>query len=389
MRFKSEYCGELLVQKGFWACYAFETARDMLLKRRPRIINILTNADLYQLSKLFSSLSFRRNHQEHAYLVHEGYSVRFFVNDELIRSTVQIPGFHSVKRETLKKNSQHALFTINSFFYDVEQQIYYDPLDRYNELKKGIIKTAYPPEHLARTVPTLALKTAKIFSETGFPIDAALKEELMKGETLDAYRQIEESVATEFNDICVSGRAYEAILLLKQLQVLDLLLPEVTALQDVYHDKDHHPEGDGFWHTLRCLKCVKTPNKNLIMAILLHDTGKLKTMEKKKNKPSFPNHSSMSGLIAKKVLKRFHYKREDIDEILFLVENHMKLNTLDKLPEGKRKTLLTSPYFPNLMELYRADLESGYHDVQNYYRAARIYREHLKREKQRRQGIYL
>jgi len=60
MSFRYEYCGKLLTGNNFWACYAFETARDLLLKRKPRVIKILTNAGLHQLSKLFPEIEFRK-----------------------------------------------------------------------------------------------------------------------------------------------------------------------------------------------------------------------------------------------------------------------------------------------------------------------------------------
>jgi hypothetical protein len=56
MDFSSEECAIALIEHGFWAFYSTETARDMLLRRNPLRINILTNADLFQLSKLFSDV---------------------------------------------------------------------------------------------------------------------------------------------------------------------------------------------------------------------------------------------------------------------------------------------------------------------------------------------
>jgi hypothetical protein len=66
----------------------------------------------------------------------------------------------------------------------------------------------------------------------------------------------------------------------------------------------------------------------------------------------------------------------------------MILDAVKRLPKGRLKGIFGSPYFPNLLELYRADLESGFHSVENYYQAARMYKEFLRVDKLKRQGVY-
>ena len=66
----------------------------------------------------------------------------------------------------------------------------------------------------------------------------------------------------------------------------------------------------------------------------------------------------------------------------------MILDAVKRLPKSRLRGIFGSPYFPNLLELYRADLESGYHNVDNYYQAARMYKEFLRTERLNRQGVY-
>jgi CRISPR/Cas system-associated endonuclease Cas3-HD len=136
------------------------------------------------------------------------------------------------------------------------------------------------------------------------------------------------------------------------------------------------------------MRCVKKPTKTLMMAVLLHDTGKAVTLTSRKKRKLFPNHSSASTQISKNVLRRFSFTGEEMEEIFFLVRNHMILDAIDRLPETRLRRLFLSPYFPNLLELYRADLESGYHNMAGYYHAARAYRAFLRREKMWREGVY-
>jgi len=388
MVFKSESCGVELLKRGFWAHYTFETARDMLLKIKPQVIQIFTNAGLLELSKLFSGLEYRNNNTGYASIFLKNDNVEFYISDYPIDSVVNIPGYTKIEREAIKRASKHAIFTIDGFFYSIKDDIFLDPLDAYKNLRDGIIKTVASPNDAISSFPDLAIKTVKIYSKTGFVIDNELKSLLKSTDSGKDYKKITPEIAGDFIDICGSNRAYDALLFLDEWGVLDEILPELTELKYVNQDKDHHPEGNAFWHTLNCLKCIKKPDKNLMMATLLHDTGKAKTQTIKRNHKAFPDHSIASKLITKDVLKRFYFRKEDIDEVLFLVENHMMLCSYKKLPENILKRLFSSPYFQNLLELYRADLKSGYHNLKECYEVAMFYRDFVKRERLKSEGYY-
>jgi tRNA nucleotidyltransferase/poly(A) polymerase len=377
MRFSSEYCAEKILDAGFKAFYAYKTAREMLLYRDPQEIHIVTTADLSQLSRLFPDLEFRTDRPEHAFLRYSGLPVYFFVSDYPTNS-VRIPGILEAIGELFEKALEPVLFTVNSFFFDLEADKFYDPLGSFKELKNGCINTIHTPSNAAKSDPLLALKTAKLFSDTGFTIERNLMSFLKKQPGLDAHNTINLEISDAIQEILVSRYSYEAMVLLDEWGVLDVLLPEVTRLKKVEHDKDHHPEGNAFRHTLRCLKFVKKKDKNLMMAVLLHDTGKANTYSRG-NDRSFPNHAGEGREIARTVLRRFKFNNRDTEEILFLVENHMIIGGIHSLPEKRRREIFSSQYFPLLLELYRADIESGFHAMHDYYNVAKMYRSFIRK----------
>jgi tRNA nucleotidyltransferase/poly(A) polymerase len=388
MGFRFEPCGKRLVENGFWAYYVYDTTRDMLMGRAPGAIDILTDADLFQIAKLFPNVVFRKHCDEHVH-IRADRPINFFVSEYPEDKRTHIPGLIENKREARIHASRNTLFSINSFVYDFEREIFYDPLDAYGLLKQEQIKTVEKPENSAKKFPTLALRTAKLFSQTGFSIDKKLTSFLKKNRSLYDFRRVNECMADDFKAILVSGRAYESFLYLDEWGIIDQLLPEIAALKGVYQDKDHHPEGNGFWHTLQCMRFVKRPTRPLMMAILLHDTGKAVTQVGNRRGAPFPKHSIASKRIAQKAVKRFYFTDDEIDEILFLVENHMILNSIDRLPEHQLRSLFTSSHFSALLALYRADLESGYHSVDRYYHAARVFHEFVRKERLRTEGVYI
>jgi tRNA nucleotidyltransferase/poly(A) polymerase len=387
MTFRVEECARRLIEQGFWAFYSAETARDMLLRRNPRYINILTNADLLELSKLFSDLDFREGHPENAYLVHDGLPVRFYISDFPVERTVNIPGGVDIEKEALRKAAHNELFSIHSFFYNIQRDVFHDFLDYYSHLKDGLIHTIGSAAAAVQRHPALALKTVKLFSETGFVIDDGLRGFLSEHVNGALYRDPNPEIIADFIDSLNSKHAETVVARLEEWGILEPFLPELVRLKQVYHDKDHHPEGDAFNHTLRCLGCVKEPNQNLMIAILLHDLGKATTMNDG-NGFRFPNHATESRKIAERVLRRWRFNEEDKKEILYLVQNHMMINGVERRPERFQHRFFSSPYFPNLLELYRADVESTYTQVEHYYRVARLYRKIMKKMKFDRQGVY-
>ncbi len=379
MSFRSEYCGELLRTEGFFAYYTLETARDMLLRRDPKRIYLLTNADLVQLAKLFSDFRVRRRNGEHGFLDSMEKPVYFSI-DFPENDVVHMPGLLDRERNVLIHAARHELFTVDGFYYDLGRALFHDPLDAYSHLKKGVVHTVCGPEEAASLHPDIALKTAALHAQTGFEIDRPLSR-FLKRAPVPSYEKPDRDALSCFLRILEpkDGRsAQRAFSMLDEWGVLEHILPEVTALKEVSHDKDHHPEGDGFHHTMRCLKCLKKPDRNLMMAALLHDTGKVGTRTRNGGF-RFPNHSNESRKIAERILRRFLFSREDIEEISFLVGNHMVLNGVKRMGPAARDRLFSSPYFPKLLELYRADIESGYHSTDCYYEAARIYRDHKRK----------
>ena len=387
MRSRLDWYLKTLIKEGFYAFYAFETARDLLLKRKPLKYVILTNADIISLSRLFPSLDFTNYPKIHGEVFDEDSNIRFVIEDE--GNGIRIPGLIHKHEGYLRDIANKAIFTINSFFYDVTKEKFYDPLDNYQYLKKRLITTILPVRKEIKQSPIFGLKTAKIFGETGFELEPSLEKLLDNCTEINVYKNITEEIAEDFKDLLVSRYPYEAMSLLDRWRIIDAVLPELSRLKDVSQDKEYHPEGNGFLHTLQCLKYVKKPNINLMMAVLLHDTGKAYAKLNSKNGKPFPNHSIISRDIAKNVLKRFYFKREDYKEILFLVENHMILNAVNILPESRLKSIFNSPYIQNLFELYRADISSGYHDMKSFHNAANRYRDYLRKKKLKKIGMLI
>jgi len=152
--------------------------------------------------------------------------------------------------------------------------------------------------------------------------------------------------------------------------------PELAEMGAIPHAKDYHPEGNVWEHTLATLKYRKRMDLGLSLALLLHDAGKPAAMGSGERR--FDGHSELGARVAARFLGRLEFPAPLVTDVAFLVRYHMMPAALRQLPPFRTEPVMSSPLFPQLLELYRADLASSYVDEEGYYAACRVYQRFLK-----------
>lgn len=108
--------------------------------------------------------------------------------------------------------------------------------------------------------------------------------------------------------------------------------PELEALVGCEQDPKWHPEGDVWTHTLHCLDAYAAHRigeewEDLIvgLAVLCHDFGKPDTSYKDETgRIRSPRHDVEGVPVAKKFLERLTRQKKIFEEVLPLVEQHMR-----------------------------------------------------------------
>jgi poly(A) polymerase len=173
--------------------------------------------------------------------------------------------------------------------------------------------------------------------------------------------------------------AADGLLFLGKIGFVETFWPELNSMVMTAHSKDHHPEGDVWLHSLETLRYRKTRDLRLSLGLLLHDCGKPFALEQNGHK--FDRHAQIGASIARKFLRKLDMGSQLIQDVCFLVENHMLPPGLTELPLFKFSDILGSELFPLLLELYRCDLSSTFRGPDGYYEACRVYRKWLKDSK--------
>jgi poly(A) polymerase len=175
--------------------------------------------------------------------------------------------------------------------------------------------------------------------------------------------------------------------LLKSTGFLRDLWPELADLDEVDHSKEFHPEGNGWKHTLETFRYRKPAPRNgsfwgmaydlrLSLGLLLHDAGKAQAESSKHHR--FEGHAELGARQARRFLKRLGFEAPLIEDVFFLVKNHMLPAALPRLPLNRTGEIMASPLFPILMELYRCDESSSFKGLDGYYESSAAYQAYLR-----------
>jgi len=354
-----EIC-HMLQRKGYTAYFAGGCVRDLLLKRQPIDYDIATNAKPEEVHRLFpNSIMLWKHFGVVRVLLPEGeYEVTTFRSDG-----PYLDGRHpsSVVFSSAQEDAQRRDFTINALFFDPSTNSIIDYVGGQEDILQGIIRTVGNPHHRFSEDYLRLLRSARFSARFNFKIEEntlnAMKE-LCHG----IHKVSAERIRDELVKILIEGNPYRAFEILDHTSLLGEILPEVSALKGIEQDPEYHPEGDIFNHTLLTLKYINNPSPTLAMACLLHDIGKKQTTSFS-DRIRFPKHEAVGAQMAKQIMERLRFSRSEIENVAWLIKNHMTLLQYPQMRESTRKRVFRHPLFSLLIELVSIDIKTSFGDL--------------------------
>jgi poly(A) polymerase len=181
--------------------------------------------------------------------------------------------------------------------------------------------------------------------------------------------------------LLLSARPDRGLDFLRRCGFIDELWPELARLDEVDHSKEFHPEGNVWKHTLETFRHRKplaggAYDLRLSLGLLLHDSGK--PLSESSGSRRFDGHAELGARTASRFLGRLGFEPSLIDDIFYLVRNHMLPAALPRLPLARTAEIMASPLFPTLMELYRCDEASSFKGLDGYYESSAAYQAYLR-----------
>jgi poly(A) polymerase len=180
-------------------------------------------------------------------------------------------------------------------------------------------------------------------------------------------RQVsQERIREELTKMLTEGHARRAFLLLDESGLLQQVLPEISAMKGVEQPPQFHPEGDVFVHTLLLLDKLPQPcPATLAWGALLHDVGKPPTF-RIAERIRFDGHVDVGVKMGQEILRRLRFSNEDTEQILALIDNHMRFADVQRMKESTLKKFIRIPHFDEHLQLHRIDCLSSHGDLTSY-----------------------
>lgn len=351
-----------LTKNNFEAFLVGGCVRDLIMGKSPKDFDITTNAKPEQIVKLFEDLEMK--------VVYENTfgTVAIIYEDEELTSPLRQIEITPYRRETTYSDFRHPDqvmfadkleddlmrrdFTMNALAYGSERtareggmHLFVDAnaskkvrpheavavrgleiIDLYEGLKdieNKVIRTVGDANERFREDALRMLRAIRFAAQLGFAISTETLDAIVKNREL-LKNVSQERIRDEFVKIIDSKNPSIGIGLMKQLGILEMIIPELLQGDGCVQGGAH--VYDVFTHLV--MACQHAADKDfpfhVKLTALFHDIGKPKTRRPgNKKEYTFYGHEVVGARMTKKIMERLKFPNSDIELVTKFVRWHM------------------------------------------------------------------
>ncbi|MCK5312237.1 MAG: CCA tRNA nucleotidyltransferase [Desulfobacteraceae bacterium] len=312
-----------LHKNGFKALVAGGSVRDFLQGIPSSDFDILTDASIDQVQKIFSSEKVR--------VVGQSFKICLVNKIEVCPARAQ-KGRDSFPGNDLEKRD----FTINSMAYDPESKTIIDLFCGKEDLKKKIVCFTKDPYKRIDEDPLRIIRACRMASLINGSIDPASKNAMFEKKSLVKTRVSFERIRIEILKAMHHKRPSSFFMHLHETGALKYIFPCLDQCFD-FDGGPYHGE-TVFEHCMMTGDAISFKYPLLRLAGFLHDAGKYDAAVEKGGKLSFAGHEKYTAKIESN-LKKLRFSKNEIDYIVSVTKVHMRPLKDDTTPKAVRKIL--------------------------------------------------
>jgi tRNA nucleotidyltransferase (CCA-adding enzyme) len=227
-----------------------------------------------------------------------------------------------------------------------------DPFNGQKDLKNKIIRAVGNPEERFNEDALRMLRAVRFSVSLGdkWQIEPKTAQAIKKN-AFHLSVISRERIRDEFLKIIMSKKAADGIELLRELLLLEQIIPEIEEGYGVSQNKHHIY--DCYEHNLKSLDYAAKENfsKYVRLAALFHDVAKPRCKQGQGENATFYNHEIISAKMTFQILSRLKFPKKDIEKIVKLVRCHLFYYNVDEVGESSVRRLVVKAGPENMEEL--------------------------------------
>jgi poly(A) polymerase/tRNA nucleotidyltransferase (CCA-adding enzyme) len=351
------FIAQTIENAGFEVFLVGGCVRDLFLNRKPKDWDFTTNALPEDIIKLFPHTFYEND-----------FGTVGVVNDETEEESLKkieitpyrLEGKYSDNRrpdevvfaKKLEDDLKRRDFTINSIALNVLSGEVVDPHNGQKDLIEGIIQTVGLSSDRFGEDALRILRAVRFHSQLGFILSGEVEKAIVENGHL-LLNISKERIRDEFVKIIMSDRPMDGILLLKKLNILQFVVPDLLEADGVEQNKAH--SFDVLTHLLKSLQhsADKGYSLEIRLASLFHDISKPETRRwgSEQKQWTFYGHEVLGAKRTKKILQNLKFSSEIVEKVVKLVRWHMFFSDTEQITISAVRRMIANVGKENIWDL--------------------------------------
>jgi len=221
---------------------------------------------------------------------------------------------------SLEEDLARRDLTVNALAWDPGQRVLTDAFGGLEDLARGVLRAVGDPEARFREDALRPVRVARFAATLEMTPEPATRAALARVRDRAA-RVAVERVRAELERTMEADRPSIAFELLREAELLDLWMPELTACYGVTQNRWH--AHDVWTHSLLTCDAAPADKPAVRWAALLHDIGKPGAKAGDGPAATFHGHAALGAELADWLLERLRFPNDARGQIVHLVREHM------------------------------------------------------------------